>query len=99
MLLESTRLPNGPLLDHNSMMNSLKAVAAFHDKNRPTGDGMLVFWPQSLDTSSGEWYSNPNIIHVVDGVRDVLDSVQLTLVRANMKKVWVDYLEPVQDLM
>ena len=81
------------------MMNSLKAVAAFHDKNRPTGDGMLVFWPQSLDTSSGEWYCNPNnVVRAADVVREVSETVRLILVRTHMNKVWVDYLQPVQDL-
>ena len=100
ILLESTKFPNGPLLDRNSMINSLKAVAEFCDKNRPTGDGLLVFWPQSLNTSSGKWFTNPNnIVHTVDVVWDALEAVRLILVRTHMNEVWVDYFKPVQDLM
>ena len=100
MLLESTRFPNGPLLDQNSMINSLKAVAEFNDKNSPTGTGMLVFWPQSLNTSSGKWFANANhIVHTLDVLGDALEAVRSILVRTHMNKIWVKYFKPVQDLM
>ena len=88
------------LLDRNSMINSLKAVAEFHDKNRPTGYGQMVFWPQSLNTSSGKWFCNPNnVVRTAGVIVDAFEAVRLTMVHKHMNKLWVDYFKPVQDLM
>ena len=100
ILLESTRFPNGPLLDRNSVINSLKAVAEFHDKNKPTGNGLLVFWSQSLNTSSGKWFCNPtNVVRAADALVGALEAIELILVHTDMNKIWIDYFKPVKDEM
>ena len=82
------------------MINSLKALAEFHDKNRPTGDGLLVFWPQSLNTSSGKWFCNPNnVVRTAGVLEDALEAMRLSMVHKHMNELWVDYFKPVQGLM
>jgi len=81
-------------------MKSLNAVAKFHDKNRPNGDGLFVFWPQSLNTSSGKWFCNPpNAVITADVLVDALEMVQILLVHTGMSRVWIDYFKPVQEEM
>ncbi len=100
ILLEAQKFSTSFILNTTSIQRSLKVIADFHDKNRPPGDGFFVFWPQTLNTTSGKWYCDPsNVVNKADIILDLLKAVHIVLDGMSMKNIWKYYFKPVQDEM
>ena len=58
--LEAARFNDGPLPSDEQLLNALTAVNTYHDKNRASEDGILVFWPQTYNKTAGMWFCRPD---------------------------------------
>ena len=58
--LEAALLPGGPQLNEEQLSVTLEAIATYHDRNRPKGSSIIVYWPQRFSKEYGMWYSYPD---------------------------------------
>ena len=53
--LEAALLPSGPDLGEEQLSLALDAIASYHDRNKPEGSSVLVFWPQKFNKTTETW--------------------------------------------
>lgn len=100
MLLETAAIKNGPVPSDEQLYLALDALYTYHDNNSPRGDGTLVFWPQSYNSSAGQWYCNPvNIAAVVKDVDGVFNSIHKLLDDMHLESLWKKTLGYLQRIM
>lgn len=99
ILLEAARFRDGPLPSDEQLLNALTAVDTFRDKNRPD-DGVLVFWPQTLNSTTGVWSCGPENLGKMGKTDEaILDYLHKIFDDLGMEEVWQKYLEPFQQFL
>ena len=89
LLLEASRVKNGPLPTDQQLSLALEALETYHDRNSPAGDGIMVFWPQAYNSSDGLWYCYPgNMKKVTDDVDSMFNFIHKVLDDVHLEKVW-----------
>ena len=87
ILLEVARFTSDPVPPDCVLSAALEAVGSYHDRNHPPQDGILVFWPETLNASAGLWYCGPQNLgpiavdetKILDVVHKVLDDLGLEI--------------------
>ena len=59
ILLEAARFSKGPVPSDDQLLAALEAVSEYHDKNQRVRDPILVFWPQTYNSTTGLWECGP----------------------------------------
>ena len=89
MLLEAARVKNGPEPTDQQLYLALDALHSYHDNNSPAGDGTMVFWPQSYNSSAKLWYCNPvNLDKIGGGMEGMFNFVHEVLDDLHLEEVW-----------
>lgn len=97
ILLEAARFKDGPVPTDQQLELALEAVGSYHDLNYPPGDGLLVFWPQSYNSTSKKWYCYPaNAAKAGDDVLDIFAFFHKALDALGLERVWNTTLEPIE---
>ena len=100
MLLEAARVKNGPAPTDQQLYLALDALHSYHDSNSPAGDGTMVFWPQSYNSSAKLWYCNPvNLARIGDGVEGMFNFVHKVLDDLHLEEVWKKVFSDEQGVM
>ncbi|XP_033100310.1 uncharacterized protein LOC117103797 [Anneissia japonica] len=82
-LIEAYSYGNASRPDEDQMMNALKAINLFHNKNNPAGNGAMNFWSQIYNKSSGMWISRPE--NVFEGVQFIQKYTPFKLLQSIFK--------------
>lgn len=85
ILLEAAKFWKGPLPSDNQLYIALEAISEYHDRNYCSNDGIVTFWRQIYNATTGEWTSWPenagNIAWynelILEEVQKLLDEVGL----------------------
>ena len=101
ILLEVEQFFNiGPQPSRDQLYRSIEAVSTYHDHNRPQEDGVLVFWPQKLNSSTGLYYCDPeNLEPISERMDDVLHFLHKLLSDIGLEKFWEETLRSITELM
>ena len=100
ILLEAARFLGGPLPSDKQLLYALDAISIYHDKNRALEDGILVFWPQTYNSTAGVWSCSPENLENVDVVADdVLIHLHKAVDDLRLKDVWNKFLGPFQQFV
>ena len=59
ILLEASQVNNGPVPTDDQLYLALELLGHYHDKNRPSGIGAVVYWPQKYNSTINQWYCCP----------------------------------------
>lgn len=54
-MTEAELYGNGHGLNYAELSLSLDGIDQFRDRNRPDGSGLMIFWKQELNKTSGLW--------------------------------------------
>ena len=88
-LLEASEIEGGPQLTDEQLELAIQALSSYHDKNLAVGNGLLVFWPQSYNSTSKEWYCDPvNVDNVGFGMIGVLGYFHKAMDALGLEKLW-----------
>lgn len=94
ILLEAARVKNAPAPTDQQLHLALEALHSYHDNNSPAGDGTMVFWPQSYNSSSKLWYASPvNIARLGHDAEDMFNFVHKVLDDLHLEAVWKKIFE------
>ena len=100
ILLEAAQFKSGPQPSNDQLKLAIEAVATYHDKNRPTENGILVFWPQTLNSTSNLYYCDPeNLTPITEDMDDVLSFLHKILKDLGLEKFWDETLESIADMV
>ena len=89
ILLEAARFRDGPLPTGDQLLHALQAISTYHDKNHAPESGVLVFWPQVYNETSGVWSCGPrNLLKVTETGEDVLDHLHKIFNDLGMEGIW-----------
>ena len=100
ILLEAAQFPSGPQPSHDQLKLAIEAVATYHDRNRPNEDGILVFWPQTHNASSGRYFCGPqNLNPLVHGVDDILKDIRNLLTDLGLEKYWEEIFKGIFEIV
>lgn len=89
ILLETAQFSSGPQPSHDQLKLAIEAVATYHDSNRKREDGILVFWPQTHNESSGRYFCSPqNLTPMANSVDDFLKVIKKLLTDLGLEKYW-----------
>ena len=99
ILLETTRFAEGPLPTDEQLMDGLKAISTYHDRNRPANSSIMTFWPETYNTSTGMWSQGPtNLGALVQDWMKFEAFMRNILKKVGLEKLWdklvafIDYL-------
>ena len=99
-LLEASLLEEGPSISDDQLDLAIQALSSYHDKNLPIGDGIMVFWPQSYNSTSKEWYCNPvNVANTGYGMIGVLNYFHKLMDDMGLEKLWNKTLERTYEVL
>ena len=99
ILLEAVRFQDGPLPSVKQLLEALAAVDSYHDRNR-LGDGVLVFWPQTYNSTAGVWSCGPeNLGKMEDTDLDILARLEKIFDDLGLQDVWKKSLGQIQQFM
>lgn len=97
ILLEVTRFNKDLIPSDAQLLDAIKAISTYHDRNRLKENSILVFWPQVYNSSAKEWKCGPvNLNEVVKDSERLEDYVRKILKDVGMEKLW-DKIEPIID--
>ncbi len=100
ILLETAQFPSAPQPTYEQLKLAIQAVATYHDKNREEEDGILVFWPQTRNSSSGRYFCDPqNLTPIADGMDDLLVDIKKLLTDLGLDKYWDEIFQSMYDLV
>lgn len=100
LLLEAARTENGPVPTDQQLALALDALGGYHDKNSPAGDGTMVFWSQSYNSSVKQWYCNPVNINRVGKDADALfNFIHAVLDDMHLERVWNSTFDRAQHVL
>ncbi len=100
LLLEASRVNKGPVPTDQQLYLALDALATYHDRNSPPGDGTMVFWPQAYNSSVKQWYCNPvNVKKVGKDADAILDFIHRVLDDAHLEKLWNKAFSSMQHIL
>ena len=100
MLLEAARVEWGPHPSDNQLYLALEALQSYHDNNSPPGDGTMVFWPQSYNSSVKQWYCRPaNVDLVARSMDKGFDMIHKLLDDLGLERVWNKSFEGFQNIL
>ena len=99
MLLEAAQQPSGPQPTSTQLYHGLQALSTYHDRNYPSENSMLIFWPEKYNESTGFWSCGPaNLQYLVDDALTVLDALQKMLDDLGLKKLWEEVLATYEQM-
>ncbi len=76
ILLEASQFPGGPAVSDLQLIYALEAISNYHDKNHALNDSITIFWPQTYNSSTGEWTAFPtNVGKLLDPALNVVDEI------------------------
>eukprot|EP00386_Alphamonas_edax_P011187 GDKI01035570.1.p1 GENE.GDKI01035570.1~~GDKI01035570.1.p1 ORF type:complete len:250 (-),score=96.18 GDKI01035570.1:99-848(-) len=58
-----------------TIRSALEMLGQYEDKNLNKGEGVLVFWPQVFNETSGVWHPQPDNLHLVFETPKLLDKL------------------------
>ena len=97
ILLEAARFRDGPSPMEDQLLHALEAVNTYHDKNYVPEDGVLVFWPQIYNSTTGVWSCGPrNLETATDTGDDILTHLHKIFDDLGMEGIWNKTLGPFQ---
>ena len=100
ILLEAAQFAKGPQPSKEQLKLAIEAVAEYHDRNRYTDSGILVFWPQELNRTSGRYFCDPeNLEPIAEKMDDFLLFLHKVLDDAGLEKFWEETLAGFTDLV
>lgn len=86
ILQETALIENGPVPSDEQVR---LAIGSYHDNNSHVGDGSMMFWPQSYNSSMKQWYCNPpNMASVGRDVDDLYNFLHKVLDDLGLDNVW-----------
>ena len=89
ILLETARFSNAPHPTDIQLMDGLRALSTYHDRNRPLNSSVLTFWPQTYNASSQTWTCGPVNLNVLVQDSQKLETYLHNLLDAlGLKKLW-----------
>ena len=86
ILLETQKFSNPPPPPSEEQLHlALRAISTYHDKNQPSDNSVLVFWPQAYNATTDTWVCGPVNLggvaledkHILDFVTKVFDELGL----------------------
>ena len=99
ILLEVSRFQDAPLPSDRQLTDALAAVNTYHDKNR-LEDGVLMFWPQSYNSTAGIWSAGPsNLGKMQDTLISILAYLEKIFNDLGLGKLWKDSLSHLQQML
>jgi hypothetical protein len=100
MLLEAARVKNGPVPAVEQLHLALDAINGYHDNNSPAGDGTMVFWPQSYNSSVQQWYCDPvNVEKVGQDMESMYNFIHTVLDDVHLEEVWKKLFKQQQGIL
>lgn len=86
----------GPRPSSDQLSLAIDAIGSYHDCNLPQEDGILVFWPQKLNSTNGLYYCSPrNVKMVAESAEDILQDLHTLLDDLGLEKFWEKTLKEV----
>ncbi len=80
ILLEASQFDRGPTVPDNPLLYAIQAISRYHDKNRALNDSIIVFWLQTYNSTTREWWAYPtNIGRLLNPSVGFLDKVDAVL--------------------
>ncbi len=80
MLLEASHFHKGPTVPDNQLLYAMEAISTYHDKNHALNDSILIFWPQTYNSTTREWSAYPtNLGRLLDPTVGFLDEIDKLL--------------------
>ena len=77
ILLEASLVNNGPVPTDDQLYLALELLGHYYDKNRPSGSGTVINWPQAYNSTINRWYAYPgNLMKMLDIVTKISEVVQ-----------------------
>ena len=100
ILLEAQKFSKPPPAPSEDQLHlALKAVRAYHDKNRPSEDSVLVFWPQAYNASTDTWVCGPvNLGGVAQRNKKTLDFVSKVFHELGLGHLWDKFAAVLDEL-
>lgn len=100
LLLEAAATSKGPVPTDKQLSLALEALSTYHDKNSPVGDGTMVFWPQSYNSTAKLWSCQPaNLQATAKNGDKVLNSLHRVLDDLGLGKMWNSTFLPFQEMV
>ena len=90
ILLEAQRFVRAPPPPTDSQLHlALEAISSYHDKNRPLQDGVLVFWPQTYNSTTKAWKCGPvNLVALAKMEQEFNEFMQNLLNELGLGFLW-----------
>ena len=100
VLQETALIKNAPIPSDHQVRLALEAIGSYHDNNSPMGDGSMVFWPQSYNSSMKQWYCDPpNIASVGRDGDDFFNLLHKVLDDLGLEKMWNETFRDEQSVL
>ena len=100
LTLEAASVKNGPAPTDEQLSLALEALGTYHDRNSPEGDGSMVFWPQSYNSSVQQWYCDPvNVDTLANDADKMMDFLHKALDDLHLEKIWNSTFERLQETL
>ena len=97
ILLEVTRFDKTLLPSDDQLLNGLRAISSYHDKNNPK-ECIFVFWPQTYNETVEEWQCGPvNLNGMVNESEKFDDYIRNILKHIGLEKLWDKEIQPAID--
>ena len=91
-LLEVTRFSGGPRPSDEQLTNTLKALATYHDKNKPRDSSVMTFWPETYNSTTKIWSQSPlNLTPMVKDY-DIFEAQILKILKKlHLENLWYKF--------
>ena len=99
ILLEATRFHDAPQPSDEQLLNAVVAVSSYRDKNREE-DGLLVFWPQTYNSSAGVWSCGPENLGKMDGTLSaIMEELHKIFDDLGLEKIWEELFSDLENIV
>ncbi len=88
ILLEASQFHRGPTVPDDQLLYAMEAISTYHDKNHALNDSILIFWPQTYNSTTREWSAYPtNLGKLLDPTVGFLDKIVRILSKLGFRKL------------
>lgn len=99
ILLEVTRFTDGPRPTDKQLLDALKALSTYHDKNRPQNSSVMTFWPETFNSTTKSWVQGPvNLMPMVQDYKIFEAEIIKLLKIVHLENLWYKYAKFLDQL-